>query len=88
MSYNYQQERGAVFTEQGQRMFLKMRDWCKKALLQSGAVRTAELMGAAGSGNSFTMLACIDRMVELGELREVTPPGVAGQYRVYVEGRL
>jgi hypothetical protein len=42
-------------------------------------------MFSAGSGDSWTMLACMDRLVELGEIREVPQSGVAGQDRIFVK---
>jgi hypothetical protein len=39
----------------------------------------------AGGGDSWTMLACVDRLVELGEIREIVQADVPGQYRVFVE---
>jgi len=83
MSYNYKDEKTAVFTDAGQRMFLRVRDFAAKALALAGAVRCQELMGAAGGGDSWTMLACVDRLVELGELREIRQE-CAGQHRVFV----
>lgn len=39
------------------------------------------------TGDSWMMLACVDLMVERGELREVTKGhDVAGQHRVFVAG--
>ena len=29
-------------------------------------------------------LACVDRLVELGEIKEITNGGVAGQHRVFI----
>ncbi len=83
--YQYKDLKGRLFSDEGQRMFLKVRDFVKDALKRSGAVRMQEAIGAAGSGDSWTMLACVDRMVELGEIREVTSGNVAGQNRVFVE---
>jgi hypothetical protein len=40
---------------------------------------------AGESGCSWQMQACIDRMIELGELTEVSPPGCWGQYRVFIK---
>ena len=73
MSYSYQEQRANVFTEDGQVMFLRIRDEAKRLLEESGAVTCGKLM--VGSGDSWVMLACIDRLVELGELRRVTPRG-------------
>ena len=36
------------------------------------------------SGDSWTMLACLDRMVELGEIREIRQGHVVGQCRIFV----
>lgn len=83
MSYNYETEKAALFTDEGQRQFLKVRDFCKRMLKEAGAVRADKAMQAWGSGSSWTMLAALDRLVELGELREITT-NVWGQHRVFV----
>jgi len=82
--YKYNEVKWRLFSDEGQRMFLKVRDFVQDALKRTGAVRMQEAIGAAGGGDSWTMLACVDRMVELGELREVTTSNVAGQHRVFV----
>lgn len=82
--YKYSDVKGRLFSDEGQRMFLKVRDFVQDALKKAGAIRMQEAIGAAGGGDSWTMLACVDRMVELGELREVTTGNVAGQHRVFV----
>jgi hypothetical protein len=57
-------------------------------LKETGAVRAAEAMKAwKGGGDSWSMMACVDRLVELGELREVTAPPCPWQHRVFVSGR-
>jgi hypothetical protein len=85
MSYHYATEKPKIFTEDGQILFLKIRDNAKRLLAQAGAVRCGELISCA-TGDSWTMLACVDRMVELGELREITKDQcVAGQHRVFVD---
>lgn len=86
MSYDYKTQRAAIFTEQGQRMFLSIRDRAHRLLGEAGAVTSVKLMGAH-TGDVWDMLACIDRLVELGELREITRADVAAQHRVFVKGR-
>jgi hypothetical protein len=81
--YDYIRDRAAIFTEDGQVMFLKIRDNAKSMLKTSGAVMAANLLNGV-TGDSWTMLACIDRLVELKELVEVTKGGVAAQHRVFV----
>ena len=68
--YNYQQVKPLLFSDEGQRLFLKCRDRVKDLLKASGAVRMEEAIKTL-SGDSWTMLACLDRMVELGEIREI-----------------
>jgi len=65
-------------------MFTLIRDNVKALLKQSGAVRLLEAINDA-TGDSWLMLACMDRMVEMGELREITPKDkTVQQYRVFV----
>lgn len=83
MPYDYAAERPNLFTEDGQVMFLRIRDATHALLKSAGAARSQEMM--VGAGDSWTMLACVDRLVELGEIREVTGPTVPGQHRVFVK---
>lgn len=86
MSYTYERQRQGLFTDEGQRKFLEIRDHVHGLLKQAGAFRMQEAM--IGSGDSWLMLACVDRMVELGEIRELAQFGsVAGQHRVFVACR-
>jgi hypothetical protein len=80
--YSYQTEKPALFTEGGQRDFLKTRDHVHALLKKAGAFRMQEAMIC--SVCSWTQLAMIDRLVELGEIREITGGNVAGQHRVFV----
>jgi hypothetical protein len=82
--YRYENEREKVFTDEGQRLFLQIRDHVRECLRMSGAVTMGCAISSAKSGDSWTMLACVDRMAELGELHEITCPGCAGQDRVFV----
>ena len=67
-------------------MFLEIRDKTQKLLKQSGAVRLAEIISHV-SGDTWTMLACIDRMIELGEIREIPQGEVSAQARIFVRAR-
>lgn len=85
--YQYKEMKSNLFSDEGQRMFLRVRDFVQDALRKAGAVRMQEAMSAAGGGDSFVMLACVDRLVELGEIKEVTDGDVAAQHRVFVCSR-
>ena len=81
-TYRYEDEKGSLFTENGQVMFLDIRDHIGRLLKEAGAVRMREVISQT-AGDSWQRMACVDRMVELGELQEVTGDWVAGQYRVF-----
>lgn len=81
--YKYHEVKPRLFTESGQVMFLRIRDTAHKLLHEAGAFQMDRVM--VGTGSTWDMIACVDRMVELGEIRELTTPGsVAGQHRVFV----
>lgn len=82
--YNYKEERHKIFTEEGSVKFNKVRDNVKALLKQSGAVSMYHATKVI-SGDGWEMMAYVDRLVELGEIREITGSDVAGQDRVFVE---
>lgn len=88
MSYSYEVEKVDLFTDEGQRKFLKVRDNVNELLKKAGAVRMQEATSGF-SGSSWLALACVDRLVELGEIREVIEPDdhTPGQYRVFVSAK-
>jgi hypothetical protein len=82
--YNYLVEKHKIFTDDGQREFLKVRDQVQFLLKEAGAFKVFSALKGI-SGDSWLMMAYIDRMVELNEIREITGPAVAGQDRVFVK---
>lgn len=82
MSYDYKKEVAWVYTDEGQRQFLRIRDRAAKLVAESGAVTVGALMRGE-IGDSFQMLACVDRLVELGEYRYLAVGGVT-QHKVLV----
>lgn len=82
MPYDYQTERAKIFTEEGQKLFLAIRDETSRLLRIAGAARVLEIIKMQG-GDTWLMLACIDRLVELGEIRELTGPECSAQARVF-----
>jgi hypothetical protein len=80
--YIYESEVAEVFTRSGQEMFLKIRDNVHALLKTSGVISMWEAISGA-TGNSWTMLACVDRMVELGEIREVNCGPCSEQDRIF-----
>ena len=70
--YSYADWKHVVLTDDGQRAFLAVRDFVQTALKQHGAVTAGKAMERASRlGDSFSMMACVDRLIELGEVRVV-----------------
>lgn len=83
MAYDYQAERPKLFTEQGQASFLKIRDTAHEMLKECGAFRQSELLQRSHvGGDSWFLIACVDRLVELKEIVEL-PRECWTQFRVY-----
>lgn len=81
--YKYEEMKKSLFTEEGMDTYLLIRDNAKHLIEKAGCVRMQEAISVA-SGNSWLMLACVDRMVEKNELREITNKDVPGQNRIFV----
>lgn len=86
--YKYETEKSALFSDEGQRMFLSVRDHVQKCLKLSGAVTMGIAISATGvDGDTWTQMACVDRLVELAEIREINYGECAGQYRIFVKAQ-
>ena len=79
--YDYSEERENIFTDEGQQVFLAIRDKANELIEVAGCFMMGKVLVAGGS--SWLMMACVDRMVELGEIREITKHA-PGQCRVFV----
>lgn len=82
VSYNYQTERPRLFTEEGQILFLDVRDRVAELLKASGAFRFSHVNPKSGGYDSWALIACIDRLVELGEIEQL-PRQCWQQFSVY-----
>lgn len=83
MGYNYATQRSRIFTEDGTTMLLKIRDQTKALIAKAGVARSDKMM-AGCTGDVWDMLACIDRLVEMGEILEVANTlSRAGQHRIF-----
>ncbi len=80
MSYSYIVERPWTLTDDGQKKLFEVFAKARRLCADAGAVRCDKILG---TGNTWQSLAAIDRLIELGELREVPTTGAA-QYRIFV----
>ena len=81
--YDYNVERKFIFTEEGQDALQKVRANIEKNIKGSGCIRMAEAIRGL-TGDSWSMLACVDFLVEKKEIVEIKQAREpAGQYRIF-----
>ena len=82
--YNYQELKPQLFTEDNQRLFLKVRDKLNALLTVAGCARMQEIT----TDCSWISMACVDRLVELNEIHEVeyfeNGSRPVGQHRLFI----
>lgn len=71
MSYSYEKFRPFTLTDEGQRRTMDVLDKARAACKFAGAVSAGTLLQAAGSGDCWESMACVERLVELGYLKAV-----------------
>lgn len=77
--YEYQRERPSLFTEDGVKVVIAIRDHVQKLLKMSGAC-TVEKAIEGASGEMWTRLAALDYLVEQRELVIIEREGIARQF--------
>ena len=80
--YIYTEQKEILFTDVGQRGFLKVRDNVRNLLEIAGAFEAGKAWEGI-SESSWFLLTCMDRLVELREIKELTPPDTCFQYKIY-----
>lgn len=90
MSYVYETQKKNLFNPEGMKLFAGIRDQVRKLLELAGAVDMAHAMRlpeGVGGADSWQMMACVDMLVENGELQEVPQEGdIPGQHRLFRAG--
>ena len=84
MAYNYEEIKPKLFIEAHQRLFLEIRDKVHGHLSETGVAKMGFILNGV-SGDSWVMMACVDRLVELGEIRELLLRDVASQDRIFIK---
>jgi hypothetical protein len=84
--YNYNDFKPKVFEEKNQEKFLNVRDKVHKTIKIAGCITMGEATSNVGGGDSWTLMAMVDRLVELGEIYEVKQAEEPlGQYRIFMK---
>lgn len=86
--YDYKEEKQYVFTDKGQRHFLFIRDLVHRFLKESGAFQMSNAMklGPTGAATNWEMMACVDRLVEIGEIKEIKQDDLP--YRIFIKDKI
>ena len=83
--YSYKEQRERIFTDEGQIVFLKVRDKVKELLEIAGAIQIINIINNM-SGDGWLFLACFDRLLELKEITEIENTwNSAAQYRIFIK---
>jgi hypothetical protein len=82
--YSYEEMKPTVLTDEGQIKFLKVRDHVHKVLAESGAITLEKAMSTV-YGGSWEAMACVDRLVELKEIKEVPQTNIPMQQKIYIK---
>ncbi len=83
--YDYNSERKFIFTEEGQDTLQKIRSNISKNIKNAGCIRMTEAIHGT-SGEMWSIMACVDFLVEKGEILEVKQAArPAGQHRIFIE---
>jgi hypothetical protein len=80
--YNYKDHRDRIFTEEGQKEFLRVRDRVNELLSTCKYIDIMQAIGGIG-GSAWENMAMVDRMVELGELVEIKTE--TGNPRIFIK---
>ena len=83
--YDFAEQRPKLFTEDGVAKVIAIRDCVQRKIASAGAVKQSHATDGV-SGDGWLLLACLDYLVERGELCELTGPSARGQDRVFIEG--
>lgn len=81
--YSYEDFRAIPLDDRLMRDFCKARDQVFRLCDLAGSFNMMAAIDGL-SGDDWTMMSFIDRLVDWGEIREITGPEVAGQDRVFV----
>lgn len=84
VKYNYNEIKPQLFTEKGNLMFMKIQKKAHKLLNTAGAFTMVNLLNNT-IGDGWLMIGCVERLVEINEIREVTNDDTNELDRVFVK---
>jgi hypothetical protein len=81
--YQYELEKPKIFTEEGARVLLTVRDHVARMLTTSGAFMLAKAFDGV-QADTWLTIACVEFLAEIGEIHEVPRTNVTTQHRIFV----
>ena len=93
MPYSYATERPALVNDDGQRIIVAVALKLQRTLTAGATIRAEAIMTMAGQqygcSSNWEQLAVVDRLVEIGCLREIAlADEVAAQHRLFEAGKM
>ena len=85
MAYSYATMKEKTLTDEGVNALFAIRDRAHKLIDFAGACRYEVMLKGIHISDNWLALACVDRLVEMGEIKEVVIPGVPTQWRIFVK---
>lgn len=82
--YKYEDYKDKLLSIEGTEMFFNVKKRIDNFLSLSGAFKIENVITKM-SGDSWLIMACVDRLVEIAYLKELTDKNVMGQNRVFVK---
>jgi hypothetical protein len=84
--YNYNEQKAELLTTSGFNAYVQVKANAEKLLKESGAFKLHNVIqGVSGAGSSWTLLACVDKLVENKEIKEIPIPDRMAQDRIFVK---
>lgn len=81
--YKYEDMKEQLFTQDGHKISIKIMQIVNSILNKYSCVIMQDAIKGC-SGDTWLMMACVDRLVELGELVEISRDGCKCQHRVFM----
>lgn len=83
--YNYYDMKPKIFTQDGTHMLMTISKTVRDVIHCAGAFKLLSAFKKV-SGDSWTMIACVDYLVESKFLKEINYGAPSGQDRIFVAG--
>ena len=85
--YIYEEQKAKIFNTDGVKMLLSVTSVVKGLFEHSSAVCALDILDKSMAGDIRLKFACMDYLVEIGYLHEITREDIEGQLRTFIKGK-